>query len=215
MPADKLVELGKTVARRLRNNPQVQVVEGAGADLYCYQNFLNPLECGGLIAMIDADRVPSTVYATNDDKHFRTSESCNLNRAHPFVHAIDEKIDHLLGMKNRQGESLQGQRYAIGQEFKAHHDWFHVEQPYWQDEKKRGGQRCWTAMIYLDEPEGGGETSFPTAGLMVSPRAGMLLAWNNADRDGKLNRNTLHASLPVTGGVKNIVTKWYRERFWT
>src|SRR6185436_20514294 len=88
MPADKLVELGKTVSRRLRANPNVQVVEGGGADLFCYQNFLNPLECGGLIAMIDADRVPSTVYATNDDKFFRTSESCNLNRAHPFVHAI-------------------------------------------------------------------------------------------------------------------------------
>jgi prolyl 4-hydroxylase len=52
------------------------------------------------------------------------------------------------------------------------------------------------------------------AGLMVTPRAGMLLAWNNANAEGKLNRNTLHASLPVTGGVKNIVTKWYRERFW-
>ncbi|CAM3117119.1 Fe2OG dioxygenase domain-containing protein [Sphingomonas antarctica] len=214
MPADKLIELGKTVSRRLRANPQVQVVEGAGTELFCFQNFLDPLECGGLVAMIDADRVPSTVYATNDDKHFRTSESCNLARTHPFVHAIDAKIDHLLGMKNRQGESLQGQRYAIGQEFKAHHDWFHVEQPYWQDERKRGGQRCWTAMIYLDQPESGGETSFPAAGLMVTPRAGMLLAWNNASPEGKLNSATLHASLPVTSGIKNIVTKWYRERFW-
>ena len=214
MASDKLVELGRSVSRRLRNNPQVQVVEGAGTELFCFQNFLNPLECGGLVAMIDADRVPSTVYATNDDKYFRTSESCNLSRAHPFVHAIDAKIDDLLGLKNRQGESLQGQRYAIGQEFKAHHDWFHVEQSYWQDEKKRGGQRCWTAMIYLDQPDSGGETSFPTAGLMVTPRAGMLLAWNNADKDGKLNRATLHASLPVTSGIKNIVTKWYRERYW-
>ena len=73
MPADKLVELGKTVARRLRNNAQVQVVEGGGAELYCHQNFLDPLECGRLVAMIDAARVPSTVYATNDEKYFRTS----------------------------------------------------------------------------------------------------------------------------------------------
>jgi prolyl 4-hydroxylase len=42
----------------------------------------------------------------------------------------------------------------------------------------------------------------------------MLLAWNNMDADGMLNSQTLHESLPVTAGIKNIVTKWYRERFW-
>ena len=214
MTDERLADIGRRVARTLSANPAVQMVPGNGIDLYVVQNFLTPVESGGLIAMIDADRAPSKLYAVTDDPEFRTSESCNLDRAHPFVQGIDTRIDTLLGLRPRQGESLQGQRYAVGQQFKAHQDWFHSEQPYWQDEKKRGGQRCWTAMIYLDEPEGGGETWFSVAGLKVMPRTGMLLAWNNMTAVGKPNAAALHESLPVASGIKNIVTKWYRERYW-
>jgi prolyl 4-hydroxylase len=202
------------LSARLNRNPQIQMVAGQGIDLYCYQNFLTPDECGGLIAMIEADRKPSGLLSTSDDPEFRTSESCDLDRWHPFVQGIDTKICELMGLKPRQGETLQGQRYVVGKQFKAHHDYFHLGEPYWEEEKRRGGQRCWTAMIYLDEPEGGGETLFSVAGLKVTPRAAMLLAWNNIDRKGVPNPNALHESLTVTAGIKNIVTKWYRERYW-
>lgn len=214
MPAARLAEIGRDVARKLKRDPSVQHVPGLGLDLWVRQSFLTPVECGGLIAMIDADRQPSTLYAAFDDPDFRTSESCHLDRWHPFVQGIDARICALLGMKPRQGETLQGQRYAVGQQFKAHHDFFHVDQPYWATERKRGGQRSWTAMVYLDEPEGGGETVFGTAGLRVSPRTGMLLAWNNMDDKGLPNGAGLHESLPVTSGVKTIVTKWFRETYW-
>ena len=210
----RLAELGKTVAARLKKTPGMQVVPGIGCEIYLLQNFLSPRECGGLIAMIDADRKPSTVLATHYDPEFRTSESCDLDRWNPFVEAIDARICTLMGLKPRQGETLQGQRYAVGQQFKAHHDYFHADQPYGEAERARGGQRCWTAMIYLDQPASGGDTWFSNAGFRISPRTGMLLAWNNMDADGKPNPQTLHESVPVTAGIKNIVTKWYRERFW-
>jgi prolyl 4-hydroxylase len=214
MSEARLAELGRATAARLKKVPGMQVLPGIGCEVYLLQNFLTARECGGLIAMIDADRKPSTVLATHYDPEFRTSESCDLDRWNPFVESIDAKICALMGMKPRQGETLQGQRYAVGQQFKAHHDYFHADQPYWEDERARGGQRCWTAMIYLDQPAGGGDTWFSNAGFRVSPRTGMLLAWNNTDADGKPNPQTLHESVPVTAGVKNIVTKWYRERFW-
>ncbi len=214
MAADRLAEIGRSTCARLARAAGVTAVPGEGIDLYVVQNFLSAEECGGLIAMIDADRQPSKLLASVDDAGFRTSESCNLDRWNPFIETIDRRICALFGMKARQGETLQGQRYAVGQLFKAHHDWFHIEEPYWADEKKRGGQRSWTAMIYLDEPEGGGETWFSAAGLKVSPRAAMLLAWNNMNRKGEPNPQALHESLPVTAGEKNIVTKWFRERFW-
>ncbi len=214
MVTNRLAEIGRSTAARLARNPAVEIVNGVGLDLYVYQNFLSPEECAALIAMIDADRVPSQVLATNDDPEFRTSESCNLDRWHPFVDGIDRRICTMMGMKPRLGETLQGQRYAIGQQFKAHHDFFHVAEHYWPQQRKSGGQRSWTAMIYLDEPEGGGDTWFSQAGLQVSPRAAMLLAWNNMDRSGNPNPQTLHESLPVTAGLKNIVTKWFRERYW-
>jgi prolyl 4-hydroxylase len=214
MSEARLAELGKTVATRLKKTPGMQVVPGNGCEVYLLQNFLSPRECGGLIAMIDADRKPSTVLATHYDPEFRTSESCDLDRWNPFVEAIDARLCTVMGLKARQGETLQGQRYAVGQQFKAHHDYFHADQPYWEDERARGGQRCWTAMIYLDQPASGGDTWFSNAGFRISPRTGMLLAWNNMDAEGKPNPQTLHESVPVTAGIKNIVTKWYRERFW-
>jgi prolyl 4-hydroxylase len=215
MALNRLGEIGRSTAARLVRDPQVQMVNGSGIDLYCYQNFLSAEECGGLIAMIDSDRKPSGLLSASDDPEFRTSESCDLDRWHPFVDGIDKRICALMGMKARQGETLQGQRYTVGQQFKAHHDYFHVGESYWESERKRGGQRSWTAMIYLDAPFGGGETFFPSAGLKVTPRAAMLLAWNNMDKRGEPNPNALHESMPVSAGTKNIVTKWFRERYWT
>jgi prolyl 4-hydroxylase len=214
MAKDRLAEIGRNTVARLNRNPAVQMVAGQGIDLYVYQNFLTPEECAGLIAMIDANRVPSKLLSETDDAEFRTSESCDLERWDPFVESIDRRICALMGMKPRQGETMQGQRYAIGQQFKAHHDYFHVGEDYWTDQKRRGGQRTWTAMIYLDEPEGGGETWFSAGGLKVSPRTAMLLTWNNMDAGGDANDKALHESLPITAGIKNIVTKWFRERYW-
>jgi prolyl 4-hydroxylase len=214
MSEARLAEIGKSTAARLKKAPGMQVVPGIGAEVYLLQNFLSARECGALIAMIDADRKPSTVLSAQPDPGFRTSESCDLDRWNPFVESIDARICKLMGMKPRQGETLQGQRYAVGQQFKAHHDYFPYDMPYWQDEKARGGQRAWTAMIYLDQPAGGGDTWFSNAGFRITPRTGMLLAWNNMDAAGKPNPQTLHESVPVTAGIKNIVTKWYRERFW-
>ena len=216
MHDNRMAELGRIVTARLLRQPGVVVVPGLGLDLYVRQNFLTPHECGALVAIIDAGRHPSAILTgkDDDDPHFRTSESCDLDRWNPFITGIDARICNLMGLKERQGETLQGQRYAVGQQFKAHYDYFQTAEAYWQDERKRGGQRAWTAMIYLDEPAGGGETWFSMAGLKVSPRTGMLLAWNNMDAEGAPNPTALHESLPVTAGIKNIVTKWFRERFW-
>jgi prolyl 4-hydroxylase len=215
MANERLAEIGRATVARLKRNAAVQSVNGAGLDLYVVQNFLLLDECAGLIALIDAEREPSRLLSSTQDPDFRTSESCNFNRWHPLVDAIDRRICALLGMKAKQGETLQGQRYITGQQFKAHHDYFHVSEPYWSDERKRGGQRSWTAMIYLDQPDGGGETWFSAAGLKVLPRTAMLLTWNNMDEQGAPNNAALHESLPVIAGTKNIVTKWYRERFWS
>jgi prolyl 4-hydroxylase len=81
--------------------------------------------------------------------------------------------------------------------------------------RKSGGQRCWTAMIYLSPVEAGGETHFPLCEFAVPPREGMILMWNNMMPDGTPNRQSLHAALPVERGVKYVVTKWFRERPWT
>ena len=102
-----------------------------------------------------------------------------------------------------------------GQEFKEHCDWFDPGASYWPDEVRRGGQRSWTAMAYLNDVEAGGVTAFTRIGVEVTPERGLLLIWNNATRDGDNNLATMHAARPVEVGVKYVITKWFRTRRWT
>lgn len=210
----RLAQFGKSVRRALKRHDRVEIVSQGGLDLYFVQGFLTEDECAALVARIDASAKPSTLYAGTEIEGFRTSFSGNLDPFDPVVARIEARICGLMSIDPRHGETLQGQRYNAGQQFKMHHDYFHTSQSYWQDERKMGGQRSWTAMIYLNEPEGGGETAFPKAGMNVSPRTAMLVMWNNMDAAGAPNDLTSHEGCPVLGGTKYIVTKWFRERYW-
>ena len=58
--------------------------------------------------------------------------------------------------------------------------------------------------------EWGGQTVFHRLDKSYQPKAGLALAWNNLYADGRLNQDTLHESLPVLGGSKWVITKWFR-----
>ena len=210
----RLAKIGAHVAARLNANPRVQRVDHADVQMYLYQGFLSVDECQGLIELIDAAAQPSVLFAGTEQAGFRTSSSCNLDCWHPLVSRVEARMSEVIGIANGYAETMQGQRYFAGQQFKAHHDFFHTDQAYWERERLAGGQRTWTAMIFLDQPEAGGNTEFPELGIGVHPQAGRMLVWNNARPDGTLNDKTLHTGTPVTAGVKHIVTKWYRQNNW-
>jgi len=207
-------QMGEAVAARLAANPAVTDAQVPGVQVYYQLDFLDAAQCAMLVAMIDANRRPSSLLSDKAGPDFRTSESCDMDRFSPQVQPIDEAIAELLGIPAENGETLQGQRYAPGQHFRAHHDYFHESESYWQQMQASGGQRTWTAMIYLNDVEDGGATWFPQAGFKIAPRRGLLLAWNNMNPDGTPNERTLHEGTDVVEGTKYIVTKWFRERSW-
>lgn len=207
--------IGDRVRERLNRNPMVSRIDAPNLEIYGRHDFLSPEECAGLRALIDADARPSTLFSGSANADYRTSHSCNLSPWTPLVGTISDRICALMGLPPENGESLQGQRYAPGQEYKVHCDYFPVTASYWPAMLKSGGQRSWTAMIYLSPVESGGETHFPQCEFMVPPVEGMILMWNNMDRDGAPNRFSLHAARPVESGTKYVVTKWFRERRWT
>jgi prolyl 4-hydroxylase len=213
-PQERLADLGRSVARKLKASGRAQIVAQNGLTLYFVQDFMSRTECEDLITLIDKGRQPSGLLSASADPEFRTSDSCNLSHLDPLVERIEGRICTLMGLDYRHGETLQGQVYEVGQQFKPHHDHFMRGTVYWDEMMRQGGQRSWTGMIYLNEPAAGGETEFPTAGMTVSPRTAMLVLWNNMQDDGSPNPATLHAGKPVLAGTKYIVTKWFREKFW-
>jgi prolyl 4-hydroxylase len=66
-------------------------------------------------------------------------------------------------------------------------------------------------MVFLNEPEAGGDTHFPQASIRITPKRGALIAWNNLTEAGEPNLSSLHEGCPVEAGMKYIVTQWYRE----
>lgn len=211
---DRLSRVGRKVRARLAANKAVFRIPVGQAELWLVENFFDQAECARLMAIIDRVARPSTTYDADYSTGFRTSYSGDVDPYDPFIRKIQRRIDRLLDINPTYGETIQGQRYQQGQQFKPHTDWFPADSPSWQHEKVRAGQRAITAMAYLNPVEAGGATDFPRLGIAIDPRPGMLLVWNNADQNGVPNPWTLHGGMPVARGVKYVITKWYRTRRW-
>ena len=205
---------GETSATRVLTYPGVRRVPSPRIELFDRPRFLGPELCARLIELVDQDRRPSTIADPNGDHYFRTSETCDLDGEEPAVQELEALLLELNGIDPAHGEPVQGQRYEVGQEFKAHTDYF---EPSGQDFDKYcsvAGQRTWTFMIYLNDVEAGGGTRFKLLDKIIRPEAGKLLCWYNRLPDGNVNPATLHHGMKVRKGVKYIITKWYRERPW-
>ncbi|WP_326524059.1 prolyl hydroxylase family protein [Sphingomonas sp.] len=202
------------VIDRIAADPKVQRVPSPKVALFLRKNFLDAELCARIVGKIDANRRPSTVSDYNGDDLFRTSETCDLPYDDPDVMEVDARIHALTGLDNAFGEPMQGQRYAVGQEFKGHTDYFEPRGVDFAKYCSVSGQRTWTVMIYLNEPGAGGATRFKAIDKIIQPETGKLVAWNNLRPDGRVNPSTLHHGMKVREGTKYVITKWFRERHW-
>lgn len=116
----------------------------------------------------------------------------------PLLPALGARIDALLGMRNHAPDTFRFRRYARGEAHPPHLDCYEIE----------GLHLVTTAMLCLEAPEQGGETSFAATGLRVLPRAGQLVWWHNYLPDGREDRRARHAGLRVGGGCKTTIT-WF------
>lgn len=210
----KLAAIGASVCNRLAGLKGIQRIATDHADVFVAERFLTKLDCKLIVQAINRLAVPSTLYDGKEKTGFRTSHTHHFERNDPLTRDLEDYICTVTGLDILNAEQMQGQRYQKGQEYRHHHDFFHVGEGYWNSEADRGGQRTWTAMLTLNEPKEGGETDFPHLGFRFQPRAGRLLMWNNMDRSGRPNMKTLHAGMPVIRGIKHVVTLWFRENPW-
>lgn len=209
--------MGAAVRARLLADPRAQPRGGHRADIFTVPAFLDARKCRALIAAIDSEIAPSTLFLDGGGRgrsaDLRTS-STHYFREDAIALELARKIDALLGLDRAHAEPLQGQRYRAGEQYRHHSDHFRIDREHWRRERLRGGQRSWTAMVYLNAVAAGGATDFPKLGLRIVPEPGLLAAWNNMDRKGRPNGHLLHAGLPVETSAKYVVTQWYRLDAW-
>ncbi|MCX8475796.1 MAG: 2OG-Fe(II) oxygenase [Sphingomonas sp.] len=202
------------VIAHLLGQPGVQRVPNPKVAMFIAKRFLDPEFSRKLVEQIDARRRPSTIADANGDYAFRTSETCDLDVDDPLVMELKRRIIALTGLDPAHAEPMQGQRYEVGQEFKAHTDYFEPSGADYEKYCSVAGQRTWTVMLYLNEVEAGGVTRFKAIDKMVEPETGKLLAWNNLRANGTPNPSTIHHAMKVRAGTKYVITQWFRERPW-
>ncbi len=195
------------------HQPRAWRVDTNLAQLYEIPGLISPEECGQLMALIDQSLKPSTV--TRGPADYRTSRTCHLKASQSaMVDTINQRLCQLIGIPEDHTETLQGQRYNVGEYFKAHTDWFAPNTDEFTTHTARGGQRTWTVMVYLNQVEAGGATCFERIGRCFTPQPGLALAWNNLHASGAPNPDTLHEAMPILAGQKYVLTKWCRTQRW-
>jgi prolyl 4-hydroxylase len=172
--------------------------------------FVTQAEAQYLMAKGDQMMQRSTV--TCDDPNGciderRTSESAHIGYD-PYVEPIRQRAREFARLSTC--ETLQVVRYKPGQEFKPHYDQFDVKTAQGAREIRTNGQRGATFLVYLNEPQAGGATVFPEAGLSVLPMARAAVFWRHQLPSGTSDPKTLHGGAPVTAGIKYALNVWLR-----
>ncbi len=166
-------------------------------------NVLSDDECDVLI-QLSKDRLQRSRIGDSREVHEqRTSSSMFIEDGqHNVITNIEKRISQIMNIPVEHGEGIQVLNYKVGQEFKAHLDYFSsAENP-----------RISTLVMYLSDVEQGGETYFPKINLSVSPQKGMAVYFEYFYNNQMLNELTFHGGAPVIIGDKWAATQWMRRK---
>ena len=129
----------------------------------------------------------------------------------PVIRNLVRRVSDLVGVPVGHAESLQVIHYGPTQEYKAHFDAYDLTTEKGRARTAKGGQRLVTALMYLNEVDGGGGTGFPKLKVEVDPVPGRIVLFHNiADESLQRHRKSLHGGLPVTAGEKWACNLWFR-----
>jgi len=180
-------------------------------------NVVSAEECEALIALARPRLRPSTVVDPVTGEHraadYRDSEATFFVPGEtPLIAALDARFSAIMNMPIDHGEGLQVLRYGPGNRYAPHVDFLIPRNEASEQSLRRSGQRVSSLVTYLNDVPGGGETTFPHAGLSVCPMRGNAVYFEYCNSRGQVDAASLHAGAPVTGGEKWAVTKWMRQR---
>lgn len=172
-----------------------------------YTAFLSPKECQHLANVAVTSLAPSTVFDPNTGRQIanpiRSSEGTVIGPAQEdlVVQAICRRIASATGTPFENGEALSILRYSPGQEYRPHLDAIAGAR----------NNRVKSVLMYLNDAYEGGETAFPRINIVIEPKAGDAVVFDNLTHEGSVQTLSLHAGLPVRRGQKWVATRWIRQ----
>ncbi|KAI1266416.1 hypothetical protein F5Y18DRAFT_358138 [Xylariaceae sp. FL1019] len=202
------------------------------------RDFFNKKDIEGMLSAGENRFSPSVVNRGGQmvQNPYRTSWSAGLPPEDPAVYCVLGRSQRFLGTVLDSDDPDMGLpqlvRYTQGQEYNLHHDWLRVPQAAF-DGSPRTFNRVASFFVILQDNCTGGETWFPFIdppsnraeggvesrlwyaheehGFVVKPVAGNAIFWINLFSNGTGDERTVHAGLPVTGGLKTAMNIWPRQ----
>lgn len=166
-------------------------------------NVLSDIECDGLIRLSSDRMKRSKIGNAREVDELRTSSSMFFQEGeNELVERIEKRVSQIMNVPAAHGDGLQVLNYEIGQEYKAHFDYF----------SEASNPRISTLVMYLNDVEQGGETYFPELNFAVSPQKGMAVYFEYFYDNPAWNELTLHGGAPVVIGDKWAATQWMRRK---
>jgi len=161
----------------------------------------------------------------------RTSKHTFLMREDDVVRKVYERLSEVTLLPWTHNEDMQVLSYAETETYKPHEDVGEDGSVSGEQLSRDGGLRVATALLYLNDPEEGGETAFPDAEwidpseaegvewsacaknrVAMKPKKGDGLLFWSVHPDGKIDHRAMHTGCPVVRGEKWTATVWVHAR---
>lgn len=174
--------------------------------VFLIRDLLTPEECDHVVSLAAGNLQESLVGKKGEKSKVRTSTLYFVRKdASPMMEVLMKRFADVFNISDQElklaAEDLQVVRYELGQEYGGHNDY-----------DADGIDRLATLLIYLEEPDEGGETAFPSAfggkGIQLRPSKGSAILFYSQLRDGNMDDLAWHASFPVTKGLKRVCNLW-------
>lgn len=168
-------------------------------------NVLSDEECEELINHSREQLQRSKIGGDHAVNDIRTSSGvfCGENE---MITRIEKRFSQIMNIPIAHGDGLQVLLYTPGQEYRPHYDFFA------ETSRASANNRISTLIMYLNDVEEGGETTFPLLDISIVPNKGMAVYFEYFYSSHELNDFTLHAGTPVIKGEKWVATMWMRRQ---
>jgi prolyl 4-hydroxylase len=197
--------------------------------IYTIDNFLTLKECKFIIKVSKDNLKLAGVSKISGEKGLeigkykgRTNTSHWMaHDAYPETLKIAKKIAKHIGCNYKHFENFQVIHYNENEEYKYHYDAYDMNETEKYKKFCGGpngrGNRLRTVLVYLNDVIEGGGTGFDSLNeydetVIVEPKMGKMVVFNNVNDDGSLNKKSRHAGLPVIKGEKWAFNLWLREK---
>lgn len=179
-------------------------VEEFRSRLQILPRVVTPADCERLIDLAERRGFRRSRVSGGSDKpgaisvRVRSSTSTVLGHDDPVLRRLYESCAEFERADLKDLEWIQCVRYKPGQKFRPHFD------------AGNGMPRRSTWLVYLNDGFEGGGTAFPEIGLVVQPKAGTVVRFDDCDEQGRVLWPSKHSGLPVLAGTKYALNLWIR-----